>query len=117
MPSTSTTASLSSSPLLAHCQMNTVYTDYFVQTLHPSYFNCTMSKDGMIATLSMGLPLVIADFGGCAKAREHSGVGVNESLFIAGAHNTTNSIAALYPNFEEVTPPGQQDPLPFPCKP
>ena len=92
-----------------------VYADYFAPTLHPSHFNCTVFEDGMIAILSMGLPSVFADIGGCAEAGEHSGMGI--SLFIAGARNTTNSITALNLNLKEVTPPGQQDPLPFPCKP
>ena len=93
-----------------------IYADYFVPTLHPARFNCTVSEDGLTATLTMALPSVFADVRGRAEAGEHSAMGADEILFVAGARNTTNSIAAIYPNLDDIIPNGQQDRLPFPCQ-
>ena len=93
-----------------------VYADYLVPTLHPTRFNCTVSDDGLTATFGIELPSVFVDTRGRAEAGEHQVRGADESLFIAGARNTTDSIAALYPNIDSITPPGQQDPLPFQCR-
>ncbi len=93
-----------------------VYADYLVPTLHPTRFNCTVSDDGLTATFGMELPSVFVDTRGRAEAGEHQGKGADEILFIAGARNTTDSIAALYPNLDSINLPGQQDPLPFPCR-
>ena len=78
-------------------------------------YNCTVSEDGLTATLSMELPSVYTDVRGCTEAGEHGARGADKVLFIAGACNTTNSIAAFYDNLYGITPPGQQDPLPFLC--
>ncbi len=91
------------------------YGDYLAPTLHLMRYNCTVSEDGLTATLSMELPSVYTDVRGRAKAGEHGARGADEVLFIAGACNTTDSIAAIYDNLDGITPPGQQDPLPFPC--
>ncbi len=92
-----------------------VYGDYLTPTLHLTRYNCTMSEDGLTATLSMELLSVYTDVHGRAEAGEHGARGADKVLFIAGARNTTDSIAAVYDNLDGITPPGQQDPLPFPC--
>jgi hypothetical protein len=93
-----------------------VYADYLVPTAHPTRFNCTVSQDGMTATLSMELPRVFTDLGGRAEAGEHRARGADEVAFVLGARNTTDRIAEEYPNLETIIPRGQEDRLPFPCR-
>ena len=64
----------------------------------------------------MELPRVYTDVLGRAEAGEHTARGADESLYIAAARQTTHRIAAVYSNLDGITPRGQDDPLPFPCR-
>ena len=57
-----------------------VYADYLIPTLHTTRFNCSLSSDGLIATLTMELPRVYTDVLGRAEAGEHTARGADESL-------------------------------------
>ena len=93
-----------------------VYADYFSPSLHPTRFNATVSEDGLTVTLTMQLPRVFTDVAGRAEAGEHAARGPNAVAFIMAARETTDRIAAMYPNLDGIEIPGQQDTLPFACR-
>jgi hypothetical protein len=93
-----------------------VYADYFSPSLHPTRYNATVSEDGLTVTLTMQLPRVFTDVAGRAEAGEHAAHGPNAVAFIMAARETTDRIAAMYPNLDGIEIPGQQDTLPFACR-
>lgn len=92
-----------------------VYADYFVPTMHLSQFHPELSEDGMVINMAMSIPGTFMDM--AFRATSELNPNNEDSVaFVSAFRTTTGVIALAHPDFESVTPPGQEDTLPFPCQ-